>query len=304
MVWARPSVADRAEVSASTAEAPPPTSICDVTGDGVANIADVQLEINQALGVAAAGNDLNNDGAVNVVDVQIVINAALGLGCAAGPTITDFNPKTGPLGTLVTVVGTNLGAATQVSVPQLGGGTLNPPPTSVSATAVVFVVPAGAATGPITVATTLGSATSTASFTVTPSTGFTLTATPPSANLIQGQSVSFAVPLASVNGFNQLAQLSVTGVPAGITTAFQPASITAGQTSVLTLTAPAKQPFATSSLSISAAATVEGLPVTQSATVSLSVVAPTTTLMGRTVVSDPLQTPLAGVTITTLGLDG
>jgi hypothetical protein len=101
-------------------------------------------------------------------------------------------------------------------VPQLGGGTLNPPPTSVSATAVVFVVPAGAATGPITVATTLGSATSTASFTATPSTGFTLTATPPSANLIQGQSVSFAVPLASVNGFNQLAQLSVTGVPAGI----------------------------------------------------------------------------------------
>lgn len=39
--------------------------------------------INEALGVIAAGNDLNQDGVVNVVDLQIVINAALGFGCAA-----------------------------------------------------------------------------------------------------------------------------------------------------------------------------------------------------------------------------
>ena len=38
--------------------------------------------INQALGIAAAANDLNHDGIVNVVDVQIVINAALSLGCS------------------------------------------------------------------------------------------------------------------------------------------------------------------------------------------------------------------------------
>jgi hypothetical protein len=44
-------------------------------------VVDVQLEINEALGVAPALNDMNGDGVVNVVDVQIVINAALGLGC-------------------------------------------------------------------------------------------------------------------------------------------------------------------------------------------------------------------------------
>ncbi len=293
-----------ATVPAAFAE-PTSFSTCDVNRDGVSNIADVQSETNQALGIFAA-NDLNNDGIVNVADVQIVINAALGLGCTAysGPTITDFNPKSGPLGTLVSIVGTNLAGTTQVSVSQQGGGLVNPPPATVSASAVAFVVPAGAVSGPIKIVTSSGTATSAASFTVTPSSGFTLTATPPSANLIQGQSVAFAVTLASSNGFNQLAQLSVSGVPAGVTVAFQPASITAGQTSVLTLTAPANQPIATSSLSISAAATVDGLPVTQSATPSLSVVAPTTTIMGRTVVANALETPLAGVTITTLGKDG
>jgi uncharacterized repeat protein (TIGR01451 family) len=54
---------------------------CDINGDGVVNVADVQLEINEALGIAPAANDVNHDGVVNVADVQIVINAALGLGC-------------------------------------------------------------------------------------------------------------------------------------------------------------------------------------------------------------------------------
>jgi hypothetical protein len=57
--------------------------MCDINLDGAMNVVDVQLEINEALGVTPAANDLNGDGQVNVVDVQIVINAALGLGCAA-----------------------------------------------------------------------------------------------------------------------------------------------------------------------------------------------------------------------------
>jgi RHS repeat-associated protein len=284
-------------------EAAPPTSRCDISGNAVATIADVQAEINQALGLAGA-NDLNNDSAVNVVDLQIVVNAVLKLGCAVDPpAITDFNPKSGPIGTLVSVTGSNFGIAPQISVPSLGGGTLNPP-SNFSATGTSFVVPAGAASGAIQIATPYGSATSTATLTVTPSTGFTVSATPPTANLIQGQSVSYAVSLASTNGFSQLAQLSVSGLPSGITADFAPASITAGQTSVLTLTAPASQPIANASLGISAAATVDGMPVTQGASVSLSTVVPTTSLIGRTVVSDSPETPLAGVTITTLDKDG
>jgi probable HAF family extracellular repeat protein len=54
---------------------------CDVNGNGVTNVADVQFLINQALGATRASNDLNGDGAVNVADIQVVINAVLNLGC-------------------------------------------------------------------------------------------------------------------------------------------------------------------------------------------------------------------------------
>ena len=69
----------------ASATATDPTTIvgnpCDINGTGVVNVADVQIIINEALGVAPAKNDLNGDGVVNVADVQIEINAALGLGC-------------------------------------------------------------------------------------------------------------------------------------------------------------------------------------------------------------------------------
>src|SRR6185436_7413228 len=57
------------------------TPSCDINADGTANVADVQLIINEALGVTSPLHDLNHDGFVNVADVQKVINAALGLGC-------------------------------------------------------------------------------------------------------------------------------------------------------------------------------------------------------------------------------
>jgi hypothetical protein len=46
-------------------------------------VTDVQLMINEVLGVAPPANDLNADGVINVVDLQIVTNAAVGLACAA-----------------------------------------------------------------------------------------------------------------------------------------------------------------------------------------------------------------------------
>ncbi len=56
---------------------------CDINGNGSLSVADVQQEINEALGAAQAVNDLNGDHVVNSVDVQIVIDALLNLGCSA-----------------------------------------------------------------------------------------------------------------------------------------------------------------------------------------------------------------------------
>jgi hypothetical protein len=63
---------------------------CDINGDGVANVADVQAILNQALGTSPyVAGDLNGDGAINVVDVEFVIDAALNYGCAAIGTGTS-----------------------------------------------------------------------------------------------------------------------------------------------------------------------------------------------------------------------
>jgi hypothetical protein len=223
----------------------------------------------------------------------------------AGPTITSFAPQSGTVGAIVTINGRNFGAAPHVSMPGLNGASIGLPLQSISASSVSVVIPSGAVTGPITVAASAGGGATTASpFTVNAANTFSITTSPPAATLIQGQSVAYAVQLASSDGFDQLAALGINGLPSGITASFKPSSITVGQTSILTLTAPLNQPVTSSTISISAAATVSGILQTQSAAASVALVAPTTTLLGRTVVSDSLETPLAGVTVTTLGFDG
>jgi hypothetical protein len=57
------------------------TCDCDMNHDGVVNIVDVQMIVNQVLGISLATCDLNGDGKIDIVDVQIVVNASLGLGC-------------------------------------------------------------------------------------------------------------------------------------------------------------------------------------------------------------------------------
>lgn len=52
----------------------------DVNQDGATNITDVQLAINQTLGLAACTTgDVDKNGSCNVADVQRIVNAALGV---------------------------------------------------------------------------------------------------------------------------------------------------------------------------------------------------------------------------------
>ena len=220
------------------------------------------------------------------------------------PSISDFNPKSGSAGTLVSIAGANFGQNPQVSLSKQGGGSITAPLATSTPTAMTFTVPAGASTGPITVTAGGKTVVSTVLLTIVPSADFTLTALPGVADLIQGQSVSFAVNLSSSNGFAKLAALTVSGVPNGITASFKPQQMAAGQTSILTLSAPSTQSLSTATLNIAASSNVDGLPVSANSAARLNVVAPSTTFLGRTVVDDSLQTPLAGVTVRMLGEDG
>ena len=80
----------------------------------------------------------------------------------AAPTITSFTATTGPVGTLVTITGTNLGSQTSFTI-----GGVNAIQVSNSGTTLVGMVMPGATTGTISVTTAGGTATSTGSFTVT-----------------------------------------------------------------------------------------------------------------------------------------
>jgi hypothetical protein len=58
---------------------------CDINGDAAINIVDVQIAINQALGLSSCNTaDLLQNGQCSVLDVQRVINASLGAACRIG----------------------------------------------------------------------------------------------------------------------------------------------------------------------------------------------------------------------------
>jgi hypothetical protein len=70
------------ELSGSTPPPPPSGSRCDLDVNGSTTITDVQLCVNQAIGVTACTTaDIDLSGSCNVVDVQRVVNAALGGSC-------------------------------------------------------------------------------------------------------------------------------------------------------------------------------------------------------------------------------
>jgi len=77
------------------------------------------------------------------------------------PTITGFTPTSGPVGTSVAISGTNFTGATAVAFNGVSASF-----TVGSATSIQAIVPAGATTGPLSVTTPAGTATSSGAFTV------------------------------------------------------------------------------------------------------------------------------------------
>jgi YD repeat-containing protein len=151
-------------------------------------------------------------------------------------SVLDFTPKSGPVGTAVSISGTAFNAnATQDSV-TFAGTSANV--TSASTSQLAIVVPTGATTSPITVRTPGGTATSSASFTVTaPVAGLSISSfTPAMAN------VGGAITIAGT-GFDVLAndRLTFNGMVASVTSATStsisttvPATATSGPIAIST----------------------------------------------------------------------
>jgi|GEM_PF-3399069 len=147
------------------------------------------------------------------------------------PTISSFSPDHGPVGTSVTINGTNF-AATVTNNNVTFNGVNSSPLSGPGTTKIVAPVPTGATTGPISVVTSGGTATTSASFRITPPPP-TITSFSPGAGA-PGSTIT-------ITGTNFSTNPAYDGVyfadPSGGTLDIQ-ATVTAATSTTLTVTVP------------------------------------------------------------------
>ena len=168
-------------------------------------------------------------------------------------------------------------------------------PTSVTTSgSTAMAVATTAATAPgtytlsITGTGTSATHTTTVTLVVTQAPDFAVSASPSSQTVVQGQGKSYTVTVTPSNGFTGAVTLSASGLPAGVTASFSPASLTTSGNSTMTVATTAATVPGTYTLTI----TGTGTSATHSATVTLVVTnqAPNFTL----VASPASQTVLKG----------
>jgi RHS repeat-associated protein len=221
------------------------------------------------------------------------------------PVINDFNAKQGPPGTVVTLSGTALKANNNdplVTFLGSNGTRQTAQVISSTATEVRATVPNGALTGLIELSTSGGLAHTATVFTVLASQDFQLTASPVTVSALQrGTAVQIVTVTSQQANFSQLARLSATGLPGGVTVSFDPQQITAGATSTLSIRlanvnlSPGGLPFV-----INATATIDGHDVQHTLSSTLNVIAAGQTALTGQVLSSAKE-PIFGATVS---LDG
>ncbi len=118
-----------------------------------------------------------NQGGTN--DTGVIFRYAIGVSV---PTIASFTPTSGPVGTTVTITGTNFSNTTANNIIQFNGTTAVV--TASTTTSIITSVPIGATTGTISVSVGGNTATSAANFTVTTASSLTITSFTPTSGLV------------------------------------------------------------------------------------------------------------------------
>jgi hypothetical protein len=231
-------------------------------------------------------------------------------GPALAPTIASFAPASGPVGTAVTITGTDFTGATAVA---FNGASATF--TTSSATTIQAVVPAGATTGPVSVTTPGGTATSGSPFTVIPPpviSGFAPASGPASTSVtINGSGFSGATAVA-FNGTSATFTVPSDGaiqatVPAGATTG--PVSVTTpGGTATSSgaftvLSPPAIASFAPSSGPAGTSVTISGTSLAGATAVRFNGVTASFTATSDTAIQTavPAGATTGPLTVTTSG---
>ncbi len=234
-----------------------------------------------------ASAPLRTDGTAN-------ITIALG-----PPAITDVTPLTGPVGTPVTITGLSFDpTAGNTQVTFTGdSGPITAIITSITSTTITTTVPQDARSGPITVTTPLGNGASPQPFTVTLPGDFTVAIGPTTGPVVQGDQTSFVVSVAGSGTFTGLVDLSIVGLPAGVTAQAVPQLVAPGSQSVVTVNVPLATGVGINPFSVNLVGSIAGQTITKTATANLNVLGVgLTTAVGRVLGTD--QSPLPGVGVT------
>lgn len=240
------------------------------------------------LSATVPGTMLNSSGTVPVT----VFNPAPGGGTSAAisiavtgalPTITGFMPTTGPIGTVVTITGTNFDAINPGANVVRFNGTAAVV-SSASVTKLTVVVPIKATTGPISVTTQGGSATSSTNFTVQAQQDFDISLSATSVQAPQAGNGSVRVSLVStgLSSYAQNVNLSVTGLPSGVTYQVSQALLYLNHDVILTFVTNGATAAGTYPVTIQGAGPVDLNTVSRSKPLSLQILAAgTTSVSGR-----------------------
>ena len=103
-----------------------------------------------------------------------------------------------------------------------------------------------------------------------PANDFSISASPSSVTLTQGTSGTSTISTLTTSGSAQTVSLSASGLPAGVTASFNPASVTSGGSSTLTLTASSTATTGAATVTVTGAATSGSHSTTISLTVNAS----------------------------------
>lgn len=253
---------DKVDFSTGPAASPTSITIGDVDGDGMADVAvtnsgsgasvfrsisvsgTINFEFRVSLGTPSTTprsvviGDLDGDGKA---DVALVNNATNTVSIfrnnsfiPSPPTITSFTPTSGPIGTTVTITGTNFSATPANNTVRFNGTTSVV--TASTTTSITTTVPTGATTGKISVMVGVNTATSATDFTVTTVAPPTITSFTPSSgpvgNTVTITGTNFSVtPANNTVRFNGTTATVTASTATSITTSV-PSGATTGKISV------------------------------------------------------------------------
>jgi gliding motility-associated-like protein len=184
----------------------PTNNILSFNGIATSVTASTSTTINTTVPAGATSGKITVtigcNSAISAADFVVTMTAL--------PTITSFTPPSGPVGTTVTITGTNFSTTPANNTVTFNGTTAAV--TASTTTSITTTVPAGATAGTITVTVAGNTTTSATNFTVTASPVIIITTQPSSFTACVGQTATFTTAATGTTNITYQWQFSPDGV--------------------------------------------------------------------------------------------